>query len=532
MQMLRMSARPRRRRFVALASLAVILCAACGNSQSSQAKTGNRTLIVDQNFSYDDLDPARGALTTAIVVDKSVYDTLMHINPNDLSKPYPSLATSFTVSPDAKTTTFLLRQGVKFASGNPFTSADVVWSLTRLNVLGLGFGQNYPMNGLTVTAPDPYTVVFTSTAPNPAIPITMTVMNTGILDSVLVKQHGGTNDAKDKADDFLNSGSAGSGPYMIQSIDRTSQIVLKANPNYWGPKPAYSTIIVRDAPPATQAFDIQDGQAQLALDISSEAVTSLNASSVKVISAPSSDQLYLIMNASPSVLPWAADQNFRDAVHYGLDYQGLVALAGKGAVQMIGFVPAGLLGSLPAADAPQRDVARAQAALARVGAVNPTITLEFPADRSLDGLVFGPIATKIQSDLKEVGITVNLLGEPHAVSDARFAAGKIQLYLAFNNADYPDVADFTYFDLVVPNGDAESAHWVQGMDPAIDALTAAALAATQPADRNAAYQALEKAMTAKAYFDFILQPGKNIVAAKSVQATVNPFTQVDFGSVS
>ena len=517
---------------MALVSLAVVLVAACATGQVSQTKTGNQTLIVDQNFAYDDLDPALGALTTSIVVDKSVYDTLLVINPHDLSKPYPSLATSYTASADAKTFTFNLRHGVKFASGNPLTSADVVWSLTRLNVVGLGSGQNYPMTGITVSAPDPFTVVFTSDTPNPAFPITMTIMNAGILDSVLVKQHGGTDNAKDKAENFLNSSSAGSGPYMIQSVDRTSQIVLKANPNYWGPKPVYSTVILRNAPPATQTFDVQDGQAQLALDISSEAAASITSSAVNVISGPTSDQVYLILNASPKVLPWTADQNFRDAVRYGLDYQGLVALAGKGAVQMTGFIPNGLLGSLPLSEAPHRDLARAQAALAKVGATNPSFTLEYASDSTLDGLQFAPFATKIQSDLKEVGITVNLLGEPHAISDARFAAGRIQAYLAFNNADYPDVADFTNFDLVVPGGDLASDNWVQGLDPAIDAMTTTALAATTPTDRSAAYQALEKAMSDKAYFDFILQPGRILIAAKSVHATINPFTYVDFGSVT
>src|SRR5487761_364929 len=528
-----MTETPSVRPFVALLSIAVILCAACGGGQPAQTKSGNQTLIVDHAFQYDDLDPAvGGTVPTAIIVDKSIYDTLTTVNPKDLSKPYPSLATDFSVSPDAKTTTFHLRRGVKFASGNPLTSADVVWSLTRLDKFGSIGGQGWPMAGLTASAPDPFTVVITSAQPNPAVAMTMTIMNAGILDSVLVQAHGGTDNPKDKAENFLNSSSAGSGPYMIQSVDRTSQIVLKANPNYWGPKPVYSTVILRNAPSATQRFDIQDGQAQVALDISSQDASTLNTSVVNVSSAPSSDQFYLVVNASPAVLPHADDQNFRDAVRYGLDYQGLVALAGKGAVPMTGFIPAGLLGSLPAADAPQRDVTRAKAALATVGAANPTITLEYATDSSLDGLTFAPFATKIQSDLKEVGITVNLKGEPHAIGDARFAAGKIQLYLAFNNADYPDVADFTNFDLVVPGGDAESDHWVQGMDPAIDAMTTTALAATTPTDRSAAYQALERAMNDKAYFDFILQPGRNLIEAKSVHATVNPFTYVDLGSVT
>ena len=318
---------------------------------------------------------------------------------------------------------------------------------------------------------------------------------------------------------------------MIQSVDRTSQIVLKSNPNYWGPKPVYNSVILHDAPPATQAFDIQDGQAQLALDISPQAAASLS-SSVNVISYTSPDQLYLIMNASPKVLPWAGDQNFRDAVRYGIDYQGLVALAGKGAAQATGFIPNGFLGSLPAVDAPQRDLARAKAALAKVGAANPTITLAYATDATVDGLSIAPFAIKVQSDLKEVGITANLAGAPKAVLDAKFLAGQVQVEIATNNADYPDPADFTSFDVVGGGGDTQSDHWVPGMDPAIDALTATALSATTAADRGSAYQALEKAMNDKAYFDFILQPGRTLIAGKSVHATGNPFTYVDFGSVT
>lgn len=43
----------------------------------------------------------------------------------------PMLADRWTVSPDGKTYTFVLRQGVRFHNGAPLTSADVVWSLKR-----------------------------------------------------------------------------------------------------------------------------------------------------------------------------------------------------------------------------------------------------------------------------------------------------------------------------------------------------------------------------------------------------------------
>jgi len=115
-------------------------------------------------------------------VIKSAYDTLLRSTPHDLSKPFPELATSFTASPDGKTFTFALRRGVKFASGNPFTSADVAFSLNRDNNINAGAAN--VMAGLSVSTPDAFTVVVTSPDPNLAVPVEMTQFNAAILDSV------------------------------------------------------------------------------------------------------------------------------------------------------------------------------------------------------------------------------------------------------------------------------------------------------------------------------------------------------------
>ncbi len=120
---------------LATSAITVLLvgCAtACGSSPGGGGGTNpSGILVVDQQFNYDDLDPALAVYSTSSLVDHAAYDTLTVVNPHDLTMAYPSLATSWTVSADAMTTTFHLRSGVKFASGNPLTSADVVWSLTR-----------------------------------------------------------------------------------------------------------------------------------------------------------------------------------------------------------------------------------------------------------------------------------------------------------------------------------------------------------------------------------------------------------------
>ncbi len=520
--------RPSFRRWVA-ALLPLFLVIACSQTTSSAS---NKQLIIEKDFgTYDSLDPARGVFGIPILVDKNVYDTLLTIHPADLSKPYPSLATSFTESSDGKTFTFQLRHGAKFASGNPVTSADVVWSLTRLKNIKAGGAAI--MNGLTVSASDASTVTITSDIPNPAIPIEMTQSNAGILDSKLVEQNGGTDTAADQADSYLNSYSAGSGPYMEKSVDRTSQIVLIANPLYWGPKPAYSTVILRNSPEATQRFDIQDGQAQLALDVTPQEAASMP-SSVNVISAASLDQMHLDLNTSSKVSPLTANKDFRDAVFYGLDYAGLVALAGKGAIESTGFIPAGILGSLPrdSANQPVRDLARAQASLAKVGVANPTVVLRYYSNQVNDGLSYATFAQKIQSDLKEVGITVSIDAAPMAVLGGTLRAGLVQMYLHTSPSNYPDPADSLS---VVPGPTgylAKWQNWLIGMDPTLDSLVATASLATTPADRGPALQAVVKEANATHYSIYFVQVGRSMISAKSVHATLNPFDFVDLGLVS
>jgi peptide/nickel transport system substrate-binding protein len=517
----------RPQRLIGAVALAVLLAAACGQSSASQPS--NLKLVAEMAFTYDSLDPDRGVFGTCVTVDKSVYDTLLALNPKDTSKPYPSLATSYTASSDAKTFTFKLRQGVKFASGNPFTSADVVFSINR-NAGIANPNASVVTTGLSVTAPDSFTVVITSSSANPALPVLTTQSNFVILDSKLVQENGGTTTPQDKAEDYLNGPSkAGTGPYYIDSVDRTSQIVLKANPNYWGPKPTYTTVILRNVPAATQRLDVQDGQAQLAMDISTQDAASLG-SSLNLVSAPTAGHFFLIMNLDPSVSKLTSNQSFREAVKYGIDYQGLLAIGGKGSVEMSGFVPKGILGALPASDDTQRDLTRAKAALAQVSIANPTVDLIYPTDYGKNGVTSTIVATKIQSDLKDVGITVNLKGMPSSEAYGQAKTNKEVMLLSPAQADFPDPSNLSYYE---PGGFfAGWFNWNRGSDASVDSLVDQAGAAVDPATRGQAYQQLQLAMNAKIVEVFLFQTSLTLVAAKSVHPIVNSFYVVDFGLIT
>jgi len=93
------------------------------------------------------------------------YNTLLRVDPFDKggTKPYPSLAESWTESADGKTYTFKLRRGVKFHDGSEMTSKDVKASYDKIIFPPEGVGSSRKGQYAVVEsiqAPDAYTVVF------------------------------------------------------------------------------------------------------------------------------------------------------------------------------------------------------------------------------------------------------------------------------------------------------------------------------------------------------------------------------------
>src|SRR3972149_3751918 len=93
------------------------------------------------------------------------YNTLLRVDPNDKSgtKPYPSLAESWIVSPDGKAYAFKLRPGVKFQDGSEMTSKDVKASYDKIIFPAAGVGSTRKGQYAVVDAveaPNPTTVVF------------------------------------------------------------------------------------------------------------------------------------------------------------------------------------------------------------------------------------------------------------------------------------------------------------------------------------------------------------------------------------
>ena len=219
----------------------------------------------------------------------------------------------------AKTFTFQLKKNVHFADGTPLTSADVVFSLNRL--INLKGNPAFLLAGITVSAHGKYTVVMTSKTPATQLPAILANPSTGIVNSKLVKAHGGTAAANarqaDKAEQWLNSSAsagAGSGPYTLKSYSTTSQVTLVPNTKYWGAKkPAFGTVVVRNMIAPTQLINVQRGSHEVAIDLSADQAQTLKGNSnVHVVAAAVDVGLLALREQRPAGLGGHVEQAVPD----------------------------------------------------------------------------------------------------------------------------------------------------------------------------------------------------------------------------
>lgn len=496
---------------VLLAGALALAACGSGGSPAPAAQSGGKTLVIDTSFDLKTADPGRTYEPTGLIVGKATYETLLTFDGADVTKPVPALAESYELSKDGKVLTLKLRQGATFADGSPVTADDVVFSLTR--VRDMKGTPSFLLDGVEIEKTDDSTITMTSPRANAALPYILPNPALGILNSDLVKQHGATADAQDKAERYLNANSAGSGPYLIESFNVNSQVVLKANPKYYGAKPAYERVVIRNVEAATQKLNVQRGDSQVALNLSGDQVANMPAT-LQVKRTASANVIFLLANQDESVSKVTPNPKFVEAVRKGVDYAGLLELAGEGATRAPGVIPSQLLGALPADQAVQRDVAGAKAALAASGVSNPTVKLEYPTELTVNGLSFQPLAERIQANLKEVGITVDLQPAPVTTALDNYRNGKEEMGLWYWGPDYPDPNDYLAF---LPGQTVgKRAGWQEGAAKEIEELGAKAGAAIGDEARTAAYHEVQQKLNESGPFVPLIQPGQNIVTAASV----------------
>lgn len=244
-----------------------------------------------------------------------LFDRLVGLDAN--GTPAPSLATSWTANEDATEWTFVLRDGVTFHDGTPFSSADVAYTIAHILDPEL---QSPAASLLSLIAgtetPDDQTIVFQLTQSHADFPLLLSNRSTGII-------------PVDSADTIGTTG-MGTGPFKLETLDVLGTTILIANDDYWKGKPGLAGInLIGLADAQARILAAQSGQVDLVLAVTStQADLVAGDDDLTVLSFPSGNWATLVMLTDT---PPFDDVRVRKAMRLVADRQQMVDLVLNGA---------------------------------------------------------------------------------------------------------------------------------------------------------------------------------------------------------
>ncbi len=406
----------------------------------SAVSAAPKTVVIGAQSDLVTLDPGNMYEPYANMISYSAYDMLYRVKSGTMGTPEPSVATGYTLDDTNTVYTFTLRDDVVFASGNKLTSKDVVWSVNR--VLNMKESNAYSMVKIVekVEAPDDTTVVFTLSEPDASFLVKLTSNAYCILDSEVVKEHGGSDSGNDTAKAWLDTTSAGSGPYIIESWTPKEQLVLVKNENYWGEKSNIDKIILREMTSVdAQITALQNGEIDVALGLNSETAKQLDGKeNIQIEEGATALETFLVMSRDASLSPEMSNPKVQEAVRYALDYEGYLTLGGAGCTIPLNIVQDGFAGALQR-NSDFRDLDKAKALMEEAGYADGFEVTLTCANNNSEGLEWTTIAQKVKQDLAEINITVNIETLEATLVYEKMRDGTMPFYVMFWSPDYYDI---------------------------------------------------------------------------------------------
>ena len=475
-------------------------------TSSALAQSRSEVLVIGQEMGMiTSLDPAKGFEVIGAGVMAHVYDKLLDFPAGKFDKPEPSLAESWKVSPDGLVWTFNLRKDVKFHSGNPMTSEDVLYSFQRVVILKDQPAFILTQFGLTpesFKAPDKYT--FQITLPKKyaggLFLACMAAIVSSAVDSQVVKQNVAKTDQYPNGDygvTWLSRNSAGSGPFILRKWEKGEGVVLDANPSHFRNPPKIKRIIYKDIAEAnSRRLQVEKGDVDIAWNMLPDQVRELEKNKdIRIERYPDNAIEYLGMNVTR---PYLSDKRVRMAIRYAIDYDGIInSILGGAAKQTNTFIPEGFAGYEPRIIY-KTDIEKAKQLMKEAGVSGFETNLYH-----IDASPRPDVAQVIQASLAKIGIKVTLNKMVGSQLMPLYRAQKTDLFLGGWGPDYNDphtnatpFADHTTKQLAYRNAyeNEQTAKMIQDAGQEMD-----------DAKRIALYQAANKIIQEEGPFAFLYQ---------------------------
>jgi peptide/nickel transport system substrate-binding protein len=507
MHMNRISARTHRHHLVATVGAAALTLAA--SALGASAATPPTGLIMAWNIdAISTFDPAQiGEVVTNEIIQNTC-DPLVDFDTADETKIVPRLAKSWDVSEDGKQITFHLQEGMKFPSGNKATAGDLAWSLQRVVKLGLGNAATLTEYGFTkgnvdqmFTAPDDATLVMKLDKPYPVTLILQAIAANRVavlMDRQTIMKNEVNGDLGNK---YLATRTECVGPYRLAKWNAGEAVILQANEDYWGKKPALKQILIRHVAEAgTQRLLLEKGDIDVARDLTPEDLADLEKRPGVTIDKVLKPQLlyWNINNADPIL----SNEKVRLAMRYLIDYDGLAktVMANIG-VPRASFAQIGAVGALDEKEGQpfKLDLEKAKKLLTEAGYSNGFEVSLLIGTHSY----VSPLAQSVQENAAKIGVKLKIERMSNAQLFSRVRGREYQTTMQGWQTGVPDAHGNASRQIYNPDNRFEAkqtmfpswraAYFSEDANKKVDD----ALFEKDPAKRVQLYQALQREMMEK-----------------------------------
>lgn len=213
--------------YAALVLSVLLLLAGCSGSKQSESSSGaqNTSKVKDDLvlavgiMDGGQFDPKKGWGMTQI---RLTHSSLLAID-SDLNF-IGDLAKSYTISEDALTWTFPLREEAKFSNGEQVTPEDVKYTYEMLKEDGIKFDLSFVKS---INVLEDNTIAITLNEPRSTFVSQLTEIG------IVPKAH---------YDEHYSGNPVGSGPYKVVQYNEGQQVIMEYNPYWYGKEPQFKKL--------------------------------------------------------------------------------------------------------------------------------------------------------------------------------------------------------------------------------------------------------------------------------------------------
>lgn len=443
--------------------------------QDAFAQQMRKVIRFGVNRAAENLDPVTQDANPDIWAFMQIYQQLVRVNIKGDGFD-PDLAERWSVSPDGKTWTFLLRKDAHFSNGDPVKAGDAVWSLKRArDTKGPWKWALEPVQD--IVAKDDATVVITLKEPWAPFLADVSLFSNSILSEKVFK--GATPEQ-------LSNKPVGSGPFMLADWKKGEELLMRANTHYHEKGlPKTAELRIRYIPDDnSRIIAVQSGEVDGIDYPPFTRIAELKQDSrLEVQLNPSTAVSHLSLNVREAPLN---NVKVRQALAYATDRAALVkAVCFGSCTPATTFLPMTTPYFNANAKGYTTDYSKALQLIKESGVKMP---LNLKVLYRANDAVQQPTAVALKSMWQKIGVILDLEPLDRAAATQRYRSNQFQVYITGWTNDIPDPSQLAAYEL----GFTESQSYHSGyQSKEMDDLLARGLRETNAGKRREIYHQIQ-----------------------------------------